>query len=179
MIKCIATSSALVFAALSTAGCGAGSLLKTGSVATKPVAATPKPATSIDRALHVASTSARAQKCGFYFDAPALRTSFLTAEAARGTAVEVLSKTSQSYDYTALKVASAIKQSETYCTKARTASIKTSLQGALAGNYDPPVKNAVAQSSGLADLLETDNAGPEKFDRDSIYDPVLNEKKSY
>lgn len=179
MIKTITTSFALTLAALSVTGCGAGSLLKTGSVSAQPVAAAPKPATSIDRALHVAATSARAQKCGFYFDAATLRTSFLAAETARGTTGDVITKAGQSYDYTALKVASTIKQTETYCTKARTASIKTSLQGALAGNFEPPVKKVVAQSSGLANLFETDSAGPEKFNRDKIFDPVLNDDPRY
>ena len=181
MIKNFTTSLAFTLTALIVAGCGAGSLLQTGSISKQPAAAAaaPKQATPIDRALYVAATSARAHKCGFYFDPAALRTNFLAAEAGRGTAGDLLTKAGQSYDYTALKVASSIKESDAYCTNARTASIKTSLQNALAGNFDPPVKKVVAQSSGLADLFETDSAGPEKFNKDKIYDPVLNDDERY
>ena len=120
--------------------------------------------------MHVAATSARAHKCGFYFDAPALRTNFLTAETTRGTAGDAVTKAGQSYDYTALKVAASIKDSAVYCTKARTASVKKSLQGALAGNFEPPVKKAATTSGGLANLLEADST-PKAFDPEEIFDP--------
>lgn len=177
MIKSTLLSLASVGAVLALAGCNAGPLLKTGSLKPSTVAATPKPSTPIDRALHVAATSARAQKCGFYFDATALRTNFLAAEAALTSAPADLTKISQSYDYTAIKVAQSIKNSESYCDKARTAAIKTSLQAALAGNYEPPAKKAEkAASGGLGNFFESDST-PEKFDKDNIYDPILNPKK--
>lgn len=176
MTKNVLTWPALALATLGLAACNAGSLLKTGSLTTAPAPVAPKPTTAIDRALHVAATSARAHKCGFYFDAAALRGNFLTAEGARGTAGEALTKAGQSYDYTALKVAASIKDSEAYCSKARTASIKKSLQVTLAGNFEPPVKKVAATSGGLAGLLESDSA-PEAFDRGAIYDPVFNDAK--
>ncbi len=179
MTKNFLTWLAVALAALGLAACNAGSLLKTGSLTTPATPPAPKPSTAIDRALHVAATSARAHKCGFYFDAAALRGNFLTAEGTRGTAGEALTKTGQSYDYTALKVAASIKDSETYCSKARNASIKKSLQSALTGNFEPPVKKAAATSGGLAGLLESDST-PKPFDRGAIYDPVFNDaKKKY
>ena len=153
----------LISATLAVAACNAGPLLKTGSLTAKPTPAAPKPATSVDRALHVAATSIRAQRCGFYFDPAGLRTNFLAAEAARGTAGADLTKTGQSYDYTVKSIASKITNSEAYCTKERTASIKTSLQAALAGNFEPPVKKVVAQQGGLFDVFEADDV-PKKFD---------------
>lgn len=162
------------------AGCNAGPLLKTGSLsataAPSAAPAQPKPSTPVDRALFVAATSARAQKCGFYFDAGTLRSNFLAAEATRGTSVETLATIGKSYDYTALKVAASIKDSEAFCGRARTASIRKSLQGALAGNFEPPPKKAVASSGGIGDIFSYE-AEPEKFDTDALFDPVLSGKK--
>ena len=170
-------SFALAIAALALGACNAGPLLKTGSLTSAPVAVAPKPSTSIDRALHVAATSSRAHKCGFYFDAPALRSNFLAAEAALAPPASELTKIGQSYDFTALKIAQSIKSSEAYCNKARTASVKKSLQAALAGNFEPPPKKvAKTASGGFGSLLETD-AAPEKFDKDHLFDPILNPKK--
>lgn len=181
MNRSFAYAFAMSLAAVGLAGCNAGSLLQTGSVKPTATAATaqPQPATPIDRALHVASTSARAHKCGFYFDAPALRQSFLAAEAARGTDGALLTKAGQSYDYTALKVAASIKETEAYCSNDRTASIKNSLQKMLAGNFEPPVKKPVAASGGLASILESDVARPEKFDPETIYDPAMSGRRRY
>jgi hypothetical protein len=177
MIRIAFDSFALAITALALTACNAGPLLKTGSLTSAPVAAAPKPSTPVDRALHVAATSARAHKCGFYFNAPALRTNFLAAEAALAPASSELTKIGQSYDFTALKITQSIKSSEAYCSKSRTASIKKSLQAALAGNFEPPPKKvAKTASGGLGSLLDSD-AAPEKFDKDHIFDPILNPKK--
>ena len=167
------TISGLVLLGAVLAACNAGPLLKTGSLTAAPVAP-PKATTSIDRALHIAATSARAQKCGFYFDPATLRTNFLAAETARGAAPDVIAKTSQSYDYTVKSVAIKISDSEAYCSSDRTASIKTALQGALTGNFEAPPPKAAEGSGGIADCLEGDSRA-EKFNPDSIYDPLLNE----
>lgn len=174
MIRVASISIAAV--ALILSGCNAGPLLKTGALKPTPVADAPKPSTPIDRALHIAATSARAHRCGFYFDGAALRTNFLAAEAALAPAPADLTKIGQSYDYTALKVAQSIKNSEAYCNEARTAAIKKSLQSALAGNYEAPAKETKKASGGLGDFFDVDSA-PEKFDKDNIYDPILNPKK--
>ena len=81
------TLGALAIASLSLvlAACNAAPLLQTGSLAPTAAEAPPKPATSVDRALSVAATSARAQKCGYYFDPNGLRANFLAAETQRGT----------------------------------------------------------------------------------------------
>jgi hypothetical protein len=163
-------------ATLGLGACNAGPLLKTGSLTPTPAAA-PKQATSIDRALHIGTTSARAQKCGFYFDPVALRTSFLTAETARGTPADVLAKTGQSYDFTAKKIAAAITAPDSYCTPARTASVKNSLNAALAGNFEPPVKKVAKDTGGFWSDLTDGDATEKKWDPNEIYDPVLNKPK--
>lgn len=170
MTRHIFTSLVLTLVACGLAACNAGSLLTTGSLTGKKAApAAPKPATPIDRALHVAATSARAYRCGFYFDRAALRTNFLTAETTRGTPLETVTKAGQSYQFTETRVAASIKDSATYCTKVRTTSIKKNLQQALAGNFEPPVKKAVAQQ-GIASLLEQDSA-PKPFNKEAVFDP--------
>lgn len=166
------TSLALALVAGSLAACNAGSLLTTGSLSAKKTApAAPQPATPLDRALHVAATSARAYRCGFYFDRAALRTNFLTAETTRGTPLDVVTKAGQSYQFTETRVAASIKDSEIYCTTARTNAIKKNLQKALAGNYEPPVKKAVVQQ-GIASLLEGD-APPKPFNKEAVFDPSM------
>jgi len=160
---------------LTLAACNAGPLLKTGSLSTTPAA--PKPVSATERALHVGATSARAQKCGFYFDPDALRTNFLAAEAARGTPPDALAQTERSYVYTTKSIALKIPNAEVYCTAARTEKIKTSLQAALAGNFDPPVKKVVAatDNGGLLGLFDGDGEPEKKWDPNTIYDPILND----
>jgi hypothetical protein len=165
----------LVAATLGLAACNAGPLLKTGSLAPAKAAAPPQPPGPVERALHVASTSVRAQKCGFYFDSVALRTNFLAAEAARGAAPDVLAKTGQSYDFTETTIGTKITDPEKYCNTSRTATVKTSLQSVLAGNYDPPVEAVKPQSGGVGSWFETYDAGKTVFNPDHIYDPLMNE----
>jgi len=157
------------------AGCNAGPLLKTGSLSNKPAPAAPKPVTALDRAIHVGATTARARRCGFYFDAATLRANFLAAETARGTAQPELTKITKSYDYTAKTIASKITDSESYCTKARNTAIKGSLQRALAGDFEPPKKTPSEDNGGLFGFLDADVVDDNKFNRDAIYDPLLNE----
>ena len=161
--------------ALIVAGCSGLPSLTTGSVA-KPAAALPKPSTPIDRALHVAATSARAQKCGYFFDPAKMRTNFIAAETVRGATPDVLAKLTQSYDFTVKRVSASIKDSSSFCSKDKTAGIKTSLQRALAGDFEPPVKKKteVAGGGGLFGDFE---APLEKkvFNPGHVYDPLLEE----
>lgn len=155
-----------------------GSLIQTGSLTKPQAAVVPKVTTPTDRALYVAATAARAQKCGFYFDPAALRNNFLAAETARGTPPNAITRTGQSYDYTAKSISAKITKPETYCSKARTTVIKASLQNALAGNYEPPVKKKVVDNNdgGLFGLFENVETKKTVFNPDHIYDPQLHEE---
>ena len=107
-----------------------------------------------------------------------MQANFLAAEAARGTPPDVLVQTERSYVYTTKSIALKIPDPEAYCTTARSAKIKTSLQAALAGNYEPPVKQQVVtknKGGGILGVFEADETGPEKWDPNTIYDPVLND----
>ncbi len=166
-------------AAVVLAACNAGPMLTTGSLlpSTKPAApAAPQPAGPIDRAVLFGATSAQAQKCGYYFDPGAFRTNYLAAEAGRGTPPEMLAKSQTVYDYTVRIAAAKIQNSETYCTKDRTAAIKKLLTQGLAGNFEAPPKK-IERSAGLFDFFDVDTR-PEKFNPDHIYDPVLNEEST-
>ena len=166
---------------LTLAACNAGPLLQTGSLTPTATSAAPAapaaPATAMDRTLHVAATSARAQKCGYFFDPNALRTNYLAAEAQRGTPADALAKLGPAYDYTQRTIAGKIATSDTYCAdNARTAEIKSSLQKMLAGDFEaPPPKREEPSGGGLFAAFEPIETGEEKFNADHIYDPLLNE----
>jgi len=172
-----ATAALLVAAiSLALAACNAGPLLQTGSLSPAATNAAPKVASPMDRTLHVAATSARAQKCGYFFDPNALRANFLAAEAQRGTPPETLAKLGPAYDYTNRTVAGRIADSQSYCAgTSRTAEIKGSLQQALAGNFEAPASKKQDSSGGIFAGLESPDTGPTTFDPNHIYDPLLNE----
>ncbi len=137
-IAAVATAAALA------AGCSSSqstlsSLLPSvpGSTASVTVPA-PKPITAADRAVYVARISARAQKCGYNFDAAKLKTNFLAAETGRGTTADELAKIDQAYDLIVRRTAAAITAPAEYCNDKSTESIKRDLTGALAGQFDPP-----------------------------------------
>lgn len=166
----------LATASLSLAACNAGPLLQTGSLTAQPADAAPKPATPLDRALNAAATSARAQKCGYFFDPAALRANFLAAETQRGTAEPELTKVSQAYDYTHRTVAGKIANNDDYCASdERTAGIKTSLNRLLAGNFEAPAPEKKQESGGLFASFDLEDNRQEVFNPDHIYDPLLNE----
>ncbi len=149
--------------------------LTTGSLAANPAASEPeqKVATPVDRALHVAATSARAQKCGYFFDPAKLRDSYLANETQRGATPEVLAQVAQSYDFTQTRVAASIKNSATFCSQSQTAEIRGSLQRALAGDFEPAPKAKEVADVGWFGNFEA-SQGREDFNRDHIYDPLLN-----
>ena len=95
----------IAIAPLLLAACGSsapslstGSLFGSKADAATPIAAPPPPppATPEQRAAQVGATSARAVKCGYNFDPAKLKTSFLTAEAQSGTAVDQLGRVAHS-----------------------------------------------------------------------------------
>lgn len=168
----------LTVLSLGVPGCGSVKLpsLTTGSVTPQANAAVPPPDDPVARAVEVGVTSARAQKCGYYFDPQQLRTSFLAAEAQRTPEPAVLQKVERSHDFARQKVAAQIAQAEGYCTSERTAEIKSALTRYLAGDFATTKKpqQAVA-SGGLFDVLG-DTAKVETFNPAAIHDPLLNDR---
>lgn len=136
----------VLLAALAIAGCSpsATNLLNTGTVSgqsgTENVATVTVHPT--DRALNVAATSSRAQKCGFNFDPEAMKTSYLNYEVSAGLAPDQVAGISRLYDFTSLRIAKQISQDAAYCTSERTNAIKKRLTQYLEGDYTPPPKKA-------------------------------------
>lgn len=85
----------------------------------------------------VAWTSARARRCGFYFDPAKLRASYLAYESRQGAAGEQLAKIEKSYDTTFKVISDRVSSEADYCTEKKGAEIKADLERHLAGDYTP------------------------------------------
>jgi hypothetical protein len=167
---------ALPMAAAALAGaCSSATPLSTGSLGAAATAAPagPPPSDPTGRALHVAATSARAQKCGYFFDPAKVRANFIAAETQGGLAGDQLAKVQQQYDYTQATIARQIAGDADYCNSARTTAIKASLNRALAGDFTPPVSKAVESGGGLfGGIFDTDAPrGREVLNPDFVNDP--------
>jgi hypothetical protein len=123
------------------AGCGSSaSGLITGSTS----ADTPGNINSDDplaRPIGVAWTSARAHRCGFYFDPNKLRASYLAFEAKDSNA-EQLAKVEKTYDSTFKVIRERIGEDPDYCSDKKGTEIKANLQRHLAGDFTPDFPKA-------------------------------------
>lgn len=123
------------------AGCSGASLLSGGAVTSAgsvaPAAAQPIASTPVARAYQVGITSARATKCGFFFDRAKLRASFLAAEQQGGATPEDLAKIEKNYDVSDTTMSKVIAKEENYCSAEKTKYIKADLARHLAGDYSP------------------------------------------
>jgi hypothetical protein len=145
----------LLLAALALSGCGSSGITTAsllGDGGAKAAATAPPVVTPTDRALQVSTTSARAERCGFFFDPAKLRGSFLAAEAQNGLAAADLQKIEREYDTIRAKLAAAIAADKGFCTDAKAREIKKDLSRHLAGDYSPPAKQAVAGGGWFEDL---------------------------
>ena len=126
---------------LALAGCSGSSALTTGSLFGGNEKAAPAPAAPRNdpssRAFQVGAVTARAQKCGFNFDAEKLRTSYLAAEAQLGTPVEEIAKAERLVGSARATVAKVIAPAEDYCSDERVAYIRGDLTRHLAGDFTP------------------------------------------
>jgi hypothetical protein len=161
---------AALAAVLVLGACSSGSAVTTNSLLgggeTKAAAPATTPATITDRVVHVGTTAARAQRCGFVFDAAMLRQDYLAYEARLGGTPEQLAKAEKSYDYTLASITKAISGNADYCSEEQTAIIKRDLTKALTGDFSLPAKQA---SKGWW----FENPTREKpMDRDAIFDPI-------
>jgi hypothetical protein len=119
------------------AGCGGGaSGLTTGGLPPDAPSAVSNEH-PMARPVAVAWTSARAKRCGFYFDPGKLRTSYLGYEARQGAAGEQLAKIESSYDSTFKLISDRVGADADYCSDRRGAEIKAELQRHLAGDFTP------------------------------------------
>ena len=89
------------------------------------------------RPIAVSWTSARAKRCGFYFDPAKLRTNFLAYEAKQGAAGEHYAKIEKTYDTTYRTTSEKIALDADYCTDRKAHEIKADLERYLQGDYTP------------------------------------------
>ena len=163
--------------ALLLAGCGSSGLttasLTGGSEPAQAAAAPagPPPSDPTSRAVQVGATSARAVRCGFYFDPAKLKASFLAAESAGGLAPEQLQKTEREYEYIRLSVTKKIGEDKDYCTEAKAREIKGDLNRHLAGDFTPPVKKEQVQEGFLAGLMDGGSES-KPFKADKFFDDL-------
>jgi hypothetical protein len=122
------------------AGCGNGSAgLTTGSTGLLPADA-PAAMTNDDamaRPIAVAWTSARAKRCGFYFDPAKLRTNYLAYESKQGLAGEQYAKLEKAYDTSYRVTSEKISSNTDYCSESKGREIKADLERHLVGDYTP------------------------------------------
>jgi hypothetical protein len=101
------------------------------------------------RPIAVAWTSARAQRCGFYFDPAKLRTSYLAFET-KQSGPEQLAKAEKTYDATVKSIRERVTEDPDYCSDAKSADIKKDLNRHLAGDFAPNFPKAkVVESCGF------------------------------
>jgi hypothetical protein len=156
--------------AVTLAACSSGSSFSTGTLlggGDAAKASAPPPETPTDRAVHVGTTTARAQRCGYVFDPATVRQGYLAFEAQQGLAPDVLAKTEKSYDYTVASISKNIANNEDYCSEAQTAVIKRDLGQVLAGDYSSPAKKVQANVGWWTPPKAT-----QPMDREKIFNPT-------
>lgn len=140
--------------------CSSGNGITTGAVlGEEGQTATAAPANDpTSRALQVGTISARAAKCGYNFDAAALKSNYLAYEAAQGAQVADLGRLEMVYDTGFNGVSKAAAANPNYCDPKRTAQIKADLTRHLAGDYSAPQKVAkVQEESFFGGFFDADN----------------------
>lgn len=135
----------------------------TGATAALPPS--PPPSDPTSRAVQVGATSARASRCGFYFDPVKLRTNFLAAEAAQGAGPDQLQKIEREYDHIRGAVLKATTAEADYCNKPRANEIKTDLNRHLAGDFTPTPKKPEAQGGLFSGLMDSSEQKPWRPDK--------------
>ncbi len=169
IVACLAAS----LAACGNSGSGASNLSTASILGEAPAAASgDRPGIRADdpmaRPVQVAWTSARAEKCGFNFDAGRLKTNYLAFEQRSGGDATRLASVTSVYDKTASQVKGSIGKADDYCTDQKSAEIKADLTRHLAGNYEPKVEKTAAGGGGVLGFL-SETKTEDKFDPKTIW----------
>lgn len=148
--------SLLLAAAGVVAGCsGGGGNIITGTTAsaTESPGALP-PENPLARPTGIAWTSARAEKCGFYFDSTKLRASYLAYEA-KQSPPDQMPKLQQAYDNTFKMIGQRVTADPDYCTDRKSAEIKAELTRHLAGDFTVKPIPKPKEECGFLGCLDT------------------------
>jgi len=146
LLKPVALSAVLLGTA-AVAGCGGGNILTTGSNGdgtgvTKLKAVMPEDAppgitneSPMARPASAAYYTARAKRCGFFFDPVKTRASYIAYESRQPG--QDLAKVEKVYDDTYKLITARVSADEGYCNEKRTAEIKAGLARLLANDFAP------------------------------------------
>jgi hypothetical protein len=157
----------LIAASALHAGCGGGaSGLTTGATSADGPGSALANDNPMARPVAVAWTSARAKRCGFYFDPGKLRSSYLVYESQHGAVGDQLAKIQAAYDSTFNTISAKIGADADYCSDRKTAEIKADLQRHLAGDYQPnlPQPKAASASCGWFGCTDVSTSADKPFD---------------
>jgi hypothetical protein len=127
----------LAILAVLLAGCNGsgGSAFTTGTAAP---AAPLKPAVTDDvstRAVQAATTSVRAEKCGFTVDLAKLEANYVAYETSRGTTADDLTKIGRGYTAGRKLLRNSFDQDPDYCSNAMVEKTRSDLARNLAGDF--------------------------------------------
>ena len=156
------------------AGCGGnGAGLTTASTAAK--SKVPSNDDPLARPTFVAWTSARAKRCGFFFDAAKLKASYLAYESKQGAGD--LANIERTYEQTFKSTSDTVWANNDYCSEKKGAEIKQELSRHLSGDYAPnfPKPKVVADcgvfgcSSSVSDEPFDSKKFWQKNDADKVY----------
>ncbi len=151
----ILLASSALLAACSGSGLSTASI--TGQSAETKSALPPAPTAVTDprrRAIRVAEISARAEKCGFNFDASRLRTNYLASEVQGGLDAAQVAQVTAVYDKAREVTWREVAGDEGYCYGSRPAQVKADLTKVLANDFvflEQPKKNEQGFFAGLMD----------------------------
>ena len=131
------------------------------------------------RPVYVAWTSARAQRCGFYFDAAKLKASYLAYEQTQGVSGPAVATLDKNYDAAQKNLAAKVAEDPGYCQGRRADLVKADLNRLLGGDYRsnfPESKQKVAEKAGFMDYFWGDGDGKKleateyfrKMDREKV-----------
>ena len=153
------SAAGVLLTGLALAACGSsnGSGLTTASILDNTVAGTAAEVGKFRnddpnaRPVFVAWTAARAQRCGFYFDAAKLKTNYLAYEQTQGVSGPAVATIDKTYDTTQKSMATKIAEDQDYCQTRKAEVIKGDLNRLLGGDYRPnfPQPKAAPQTSFL------------------------------
>ena len=132
----ILAAAALIVAAGLLAGCGgnAAGLTTSSTAGDSKIPSNDDP---MARPTFVAWTSARAKRCGFFFDAAKLKANYLAYEKKQGGNPGDLANIEKIYDQTFKSTSDTVWANDDYCSDKKGVEIKQELARHLAGDYAP------------------------------------------
>jgi hypothetical protein len=121
------------------------------------------------RPVQVAWTAARAEKCGFNFNAGKLKSDYIAFEQRGGADAARLGQIDKTYDTTVAKIKSTIGAADSYCTEKTANIIKADLQRHLRGDYEANFPEDKRVAEGNFWSKASDQTQQERFNQDTFW----------